>query len=179
MTLEGPRRGPGARAPLFDRLFDYDPRSHEEMHPRRAHSRIEMVESIRVELSRLLNTRCAVSLDGLRGQTRTVLNYGLPDFSTLNPTTDRDRERIGLLITEAIRAYEPRLHAPHVVVEVDAVRARALRFTLYAGLLLEGLIEPVSFPLAIDVRGGPATVGTAIADTPNANSGDQPPPGQA
>ena len=164
MSLEGPRRGAGARAPLFDRLFDFEPREHEETHPRRVHGWTAVVDSIRVELSRLLNTRCAVSLDGLREQPRTVVNYGLPDFTTLSPTSDRDRERLAVLIAEAVGAYEPRLRTPRVVVAVDPERPRALRLALHATLTLEGLTEPVSFPLQIESAGGPIVVDLPVDD---------------
>jgi len=53
--------------------------------------------SIRAELSRLLNTRCPVRMDTLRGQERSVVNFGMPDVLTLNPTSDADRQRLAFL----------------------------------------------------------------------------------
>jgi predicted component of type VI protein secretion system len=47
------------------------------------------------------------------------VNYGLPDFTTLNPTSEGDRQRLGRLIVEAVRAFEPRLRNP--LVEVKAM----------------------------------------------------------
>jgi len=154
----GPKRGPGGRVPLFDRLFDLD-RSHQEAQPRRVLARREVLASIRAELARLLNTRCAGPIDGLGDQERTVVNFGLPDFLTLSPTTDRDRQRLARLITDAVRAYEPRLRAPVVEVAPLAGRAPRLQLTLHATLELDHLAEPVSFPLAIDERGGAIVVG--------------------
>src|SRR5262249_27596994 len=105
-------------------------------------------------LSRLLNTRCSETLHGLQGQERTVANYGLPDFFTLNPTNDGDRQRLARLIVEAVRAYEPRLRDPLVAVVAAAPNSRALRVTVTGTLVVEQLAEPVSFPLVITERGG-------------------------
>jgi type VI secretion system lysozyme-like protein len=155
LAVEGPKRGPRSRAPLFARLRDDEPTHREEAQPQRVLTRDRILESVRGELSRLLNTRCSETLDGLQGQERTVVNYGLPDFFTLSPTNDGDRERLGRLIAEAVRAYEPRLRNPIVEVIPDAANGRALRVTLSGVLTVEQLSEPVSFPLVIAERGGP------------------------
>jgi type VI secretion system lysozyme-like protein len=154
MTSEGPKRGPGARAPLFDRLFDRGPRQHEEMHPHRVLARDRVVESVALEVLRLLNTRCAGTIETLEGQERTVVNYGLPDFFALSPTSDGDRQRLARLIADAVRAYEPRVRNPVVRVTADPRDGRAFRIVLDGTLVLGDLTEPVSFPLLIPRRGG-------------------------
>jgi len=154
MTTEGPKRGPRSRAPLFARLFDDEPRRPEEAQPRRVLTREKAIESIRVELSRILNTRCSATIAGLEGQERTVVNYGLPDFFTLNPTSETDRRRLARLIGDAIRAYEPRLRNPLVDVSVEPGNSRVLRVTLDGMLVIGQLSEPVSFPMVIEKRGG-------------------------
>jgi type VI secretion system protein ImpF len=159
---EGPKRRPGTRLPLFDRLVDAEPRHHEEAQPRRVLTEAQVQASIARELARLLNTRCAETIGALGGQERTVVNYGLPDFFTLNPTSDGDRERLARLIVDAVRAYEPRLQSPVATVAQDPAQPRALRIVLAGMLMTENLMEPVSFPLLIEQRGG------AIAITPDA-----------
>jgi type VI secretion system protein ImpF len=151
---EGPKRGPRSRVPLFGRLFDDEPRRREEAQPRRVLTREKAVESIRLELSRLLNTRCSATIEGLEGQERTVANYGLPDFFTLSPTSETDRRRLARLIVEAVRAYEPRLRNPLVDVSADPRNSRVLRVTLDGMLVVGHLSEPVSFPMVIEKRGG-------------------------
>jgi len=153
--VDGPKRGPRSRVPLFARLCDDEPRRSDEAQPQRVLTRDRVLDSVRGELSRLLNTRCSETIDGLQGQERTALNYGLPDFFTLNPGHDGDRQRLARLIVEAVRAYEPRLHQPVVEVVPDAVNGRTLRVTLTGMLVVEQLSEPVSFPLVIAERGGP------------------------
>jgi type VI secretion system protein ImpF len=138
--------------PLFARLFDHD-RLQPERQPHRVLARRELVESIRLDLARLLNTRSAETGERLRGRERTVVDYGLPDFLTLNPTSERDREQLTQLLVEAVRAYEPRLQNPTVIVVRDSATAGALTVTLEAALTLDALAEPVSFPLTIERRG--------------------------
>ena len=152
--MEGPKRGPRSRAPLFARLFDFEPRQKEEAQPHRVLTTDRVIESIHIELSRLLNTRCSETIEGLVGQERTVMNYGLPDFFALSPASDGDRQRLARLMLDAIRAFEPRLRNPIVAVTVDKRDARVLRFTIEGMLMLGNLTEPVSFPLVIVERGG-------------------------
>jgi type VI secretion system lysozyme-like protein len=154
MNGEGPKRGPAVRAPLFDRLFDRSPREHDDPPQHRVLERDRVVESIKLEVSRLLNTRCSGTMDDLAGQERTVLNYGLPDFAALSPTSERDRERLARLIADAVRAFEPRLRNPLVRVTSDEREGRVLRVLLEGTLVLDNLIAPVSFPLVIAERGG-------------------------
>lgn len=157
--VEGPRRGPRSRAPLFTRLFDHEPRQREEVQPRRVLLRERLIESILSELSRLLNTRCSTTMAGLEGQERTVANYGLPDFTTLNPTSEGDRQRLARLIVDAIRAFEPRLQNPVADVRTDPANGRVLRVRVDGMLVIEHLAEPVSFPLVIEERGGAISLG--------------------
>ena len=149
--VEGPVRRPGLRLPLLDRLADREP--GEELQPKRVLSERDIKASILAELSRLLNTRCPVRIDALRGQERSVVNFGMPDVLTLNPTSDADRQRLASLITAAVRAYEPRLRNPVLEVAIDPARPRALRVVLQAMLVLDHLSEPVSFPLVVEERG--------------------------
>ena len=166
--VEGPKRGPASRAPLFDRLFDLELRQSQEAQPRRTLSRAQVVDSIQGELVRLLNTRCADTLDGVQTQERTVVNYGLPDFLTLSPTRERDRQQLAQLITEAIRAYEPRLRNPVVIATPHPQRPGVLLLTVEGTLVLDNFAEPVSFPLMIESRGGAVSVNPQPADLPAA-----------
>ncbi len=150
----GPRTAPASRVLLFDRLFDFEPQQTEEAQPRRVLRRGAVVDSIRTELLRLLNSRCAASFDVVDGSVRTVLNYGLPDFLALNPTRERDRQRLVRAITDAIRAYEPRLRGPVVIATPHPERPGALSLTVEGTVMLDNLAEAVSFPLLVEARGG-------------------------
>ncbi len=153
----GPRRRPGARVPLFDRLADHEPH-RDEPQPRRVHAHGDVRESVRRELFRLFNTRCAPPIAEVAGSERTVIDFGVPDFTTLNPTSERDRQQMARLLVEAVRAFEPRLQQPRVEVRVRVGTAGVLDIRLEAALLLDALLEPVSFPFAMEWTGGGVSV---------------------
>jgi type VI secretion system protein ImpF len=99
----------GARALLFERLVDLDPSVNEESQPFRVLSKTELWESVSRELGRLLNTRCPVPLRLIGEVERTVINYGVPDFTSLSPQNSADRQLIATTIGQTIAAFEPRL----------------------------------------------------------------------
>lgn len=140
----------GARALLFERLEDGDPPSP-EARPFRVHDRAGLRESVMREISRLLNTRCAVDPAALAaGRPRTVLEYGLADWS---PAHARDPAALAALEREArraIEAYEPRLREVRVKAEPVFGRDRELRLTVDGVLVVDaGVTEPISFPMVV------------------------------
>lgn len=151
--IGGPLRSPGTRVPLFDRLADHEPRQ-EETQPRRVLAHGDVHESIRRELFRLFNTRCAARIDEVAGRDRTVIDFGVPDFGTLNPTSERDRQQVARLLVDAVRAFEPRLQQPRVEVQVRTGTPGILDIRLDAELQLDALLEPVSFPFTVEWAGG-------------------------
>ncbi|HEX8430046.1 MAG TPA: type VI secretion system baseplate subunit TssE [Longimicrobium sp.] len=138
----------GGRALLFERLEDRDPWSS-EARPFRVHDRDGLRESVAREVSRILNTRCGLRPADLVGRERTVLEYGLPDWS---PEHGRDAGACAVLEAEArraIEAYEPRLREVRVKAEPVVGRERELRLTVQAVLDAGGAREPVSFPVML------------------------------
>src|SRR4029077_11608679 len=95
-----PKVRAGARILLFDRLVDTEPESQKEVRPLRILDKAGLKESVRRELGRLLNTRCPIPLAPLAE--RTVINYGIPDFSSLSPHSMDDRNRLEQWMREAI-----------------------------------------------------------------------------
>ena len=144
----------GAPAPIFERLVDDSPLVPSEGTPLRTLSRSQLRESIRCELGRLLNTRCPVEVDLMKDRVRSVINYGIPDFSHYSAANPDHRRQILWVLGTTIAAYEPRLRNVKVV---DPIYD-PLRQTI--GVRIEGLMvvgrvtEPVSFPLAVQPRTG-------------------------
>jgi type VI secretion system lysozyme-like protein len=138
-----PRVRQGARVLLFDRLVDTEPASSKEARPLRILDKKGLKDSVRRELGRLLNTRCPIPL--APAQERTVINYGIPDFSALSPQNSEHRSRLESWIREAIVSYEPRLVNVKVTVEAPGKDQRSLSATVEAGLQLESIREPVAF----------------------------------
>ena len=158
--MRDPKPIVGGRALLFERLVDEDPRSQEaEARPFRAHDTRALRESVRRELSRLLNTRCHVPTHLLAGEERGVVNYGLPDFSSFSSLSGDDCNRLGALVAGAVAAFAPRLR----VVRVEARRAeaahdRTVLLWVEAALAVGAVPEPISFRVRVKTKTGEAEV---------------------
>jgi type VI secretion system lysozyme-like protein len=114
---------------------------------------LSMLErSIGAELSRLLNTRCAASLAQLAGRERTVLDYGLPDYSAFYTGSVEDQRRLRALVQSTVEAFEPRLREVEVEVALPGNSRHALDVTIRARALLEGVLEPVCFQVAANAE---------------------------
>jgi type VI secretion system protein ImpF len=153
----------GARALLFERLVKLESQQKE---PFRILTREELWNSVCRELGQLLNTRCPVPLHLLGEEERTVINYGIPDFTSLSPQNTSDRQLIANIIGQTIAAFEPRLRNVRVSVEKFDGDERTLHVTVDADLLTDAVvemrsypeyssaIEPVSFPIILHSKTG-------------------------
>lgn len=151
--MQEPRLIAGARALLFERLVDQQPHQREEAQPFRVLTRAALRESVRREVERLLNTRCPFP-DGFLPGERTVIDYGLADFSALSPASEPDRRLLAQELTRAIEAYEPRLQHVRVLIEPDPQNGNRGIGRIQAQLVVGRFQEPVSFPLLIRPREG-------------------------
>jgi type VI secretion system lysozyme-like protein len=136
------------RAPLFDRLTG----------PVRSLDRAGLRESVRRELERLLNTRTPIPASQLTARTRTVVDYGIPDFSMFTPGNPDDRQRLADFLAGTIEAFEPRLRNVRVRVEEVQGERQLLRARLDADLRAETISEPISFPALIGLLPGTSEV---------------------
>ena len=139
----------GARALLFDRLVDEDPTQPVEQQPLRVLTVGQVRDSVQRELARLLNTRSPTPPEELEDREWTVLDWGLPDYSGWYTRAAPARERLGKLVERTIRAFEPRLIEPQVTVEEQAPNERTLIVHIQGSIKVGTLLEPVSFPLAL------------------------------
>jgi type VI secretion system protein ImpF len=146
------------RTPLFDRLVDRDPRLRREVRPLRTLDRRGLRESVRRELELLFNTRCPFPAHRLAGRERSVIDYGIPDFSTFSPRSFADRERLADLLRRAVEAFEPRLADVRVHVEPLPGEDLALCGRIEAVLLADPVPEPVSFETVLLMREGKVAV---------------------
>ena len=136
----------GARALLFERLVDLEPGRKEESPPFRVLSKKRLWESVRRELGQLLNTRCPVPLRLLGTVERTVINYGIPDFTSLSPQSAGDRQLIASIIEQTITAFEPRLRHVRVTAGRFEENDRTLQITVEAEMVTEPVVEMRSYP---------------------------------
>lgn len=150
----------GARAPLFDRFGAAGGGAAApllEWHDaRRVGQDIEaspLELSIGRELGRLLNTRCGATLAQLAGRERSVIDYGLPDYSMLYTEHIDDRRRLTALIRDTIVAFEPRLREVDVRVELLGNSRHALRVYVQGMVAVHGQLEPVSMQVGANLEG--------------------------
>lgn len=135
--------------------MDDEPGGLPERPPFRVQTRGQYGRSIARDLQWLLNTRCTVrdrrdrkDDEGVHG--RTVLDFGLRDFTHLAPASWDDRQRLERELRETIEAFEPRLRLRRVRVEPREGHHRSAVAYIEAQLLGEGVQEPVSFRLVLD-----------------------------
>ena len=153
--MSQPKPIAGARALLFDRLVDVSD-GHFDEQPLRILNREQLKASVRRELERLLNTRCSIPLHRLGEEERSVVNYGIPDFSSLSPHNADDHALIASVVAQTIAAFEPRLRQVHVEVGPVSVAESALWLNISAHLVVDLFAEPISFPLTLNSKSGTA-----------------------
>ncbi len=141
----------GVRAPLFDRLSEMPETGDSTSAPAGVLDRARQCESLQRELGRLLNTRSPSPSRKWEPGERTVIDYGLPDYSAMYTRSPDDQRKLAALMRETIEAFEPRLSQVNVEAEVLGNSEKAVLVKV-AGVMAIGRIrERVAF--AIDVTG--------------------------
>jgi type VI secretion system lysozyme-like protein len=152
-----PRVTEGARVLLFDRL-DNRALSPAETAGLKILDRDGLRESVRRELFRLLNTRCATPTNLIGGVERSVVNYGIPDFSSMSPSSSEDQKRRAVIIGQTISAFEPRLAQVRVNVDSYLETEHTLFVRIDAMLVVQSITEPVSFKVYLHTSSGALTI---------------------
>ena len=145
---------------LLDRLLDDDPTVQNEPPWRQTTIIRNVRESVCRDLRTLLNSHrwlehIPASLKELE---TSLVNYGLPDFQSLELRQGQSAVRLSRLIEETVRSFEPRLQGIRVTpVEGDTLMkdgSRTLRFNIEAVLVVEPLREPVFLTSELNLSRG-------------------------
>jgi len=140
----------GRRTLLFDRLEAGES-------PSRGTHRIDqwsaLRQSVAFELQNLLNTRLPPGRWEAISEPQTVIDYGIPDFSSLSAASETDRRLMADVIARKITAFEPRLSDVRLQLQPDPASQSSLLGYVEANLTIESLVQPVSFPLSISTEG--------------------------
>jgi type VI secretion system lysozyme-like protein len=147
-----------ARRPLFDRLVDYEPQLEREVRPLRALDGRGLKESVRRELQTLFNTRCEFSAQRLPVRDRSVINYGIPDFSHFSAHNMEDRRKLATILRHAIEAFEPRLRNVRVELVEAPGDPSSLGGVIEAMLAVGNLAEPIAFRTVLQLKEGLASI---------------------
>ena len=144
-----PRTIEGAPAPLFDRLSGLSA-GFKGSHATRILDRRLLCASVLDELTRLLNTRSSPVPAIAQGARGTVLDYGVPDVSSLAAVSEPDQRFTADAIEKRVAAYEPRLRDVRVSVDRSLSVMGGIGIVLTASLRIGPVYEPVTFPISIN-----------------------------
>jgi len=151
LVIEELRPVHGRRPLLFDRLEAGE--SSLSGKPYRVDEWNAVRQSVADELNNLLNTRLPPGRWEPISEPQTVIDYGIPDFSSLSAGSDIDRAMMAEVIAKKIAAFEPRLSQVRLQLQPDLTDQSSLLGSIEANLTIESLIQPVSFPLQISTEG--------------------------
>lgn len=135
---------------ILDRLLDDDDASGREGHllAGRYQTLEQLKQTVTRDLEALLNTR-REALGDLSPEftevRRSLLTYGLPDFTTSTLLSADDRNRIRRTLEQTITMFEPRLDRVRVTLDPQREHTQTLRFRIEALLRLEPAPEAVTF----------------------------------
>lgn len=148
------------RASVLDRL--QGDQGHGKFSGRQTLS--QLIESVHVSLENLLNTRWRVTVwpPALGELQRSLVNYGIPDFTAVNISSPSARTHFGKLLEEAIRIHEPRFKKVRVdLIENEDRLDRTLRFRIDAELYaspdpvqvkFDSQLDPTSHRIRVDTH---------------------------
>lgn len=140
------------QASVLDRLIDHEPDNSRESARYRVASFRQVMASVRRDLENLLNTRRSIiTPPAAYGEVNTsFFVYGLPDYTSKNPSTLTVQSTLRQEIEKTIARFEPRLK--RVAVEVDSPEDgnRHLKFRISGILVVDELAEPVTFNTTFD-----------------------------
>jgi type VI secretion system protein ImpF len=140
---------------VFDRLLDDRPDVTSEPVASRSQNLRALKKAVARDLESLLNTR-QEALDplpeGLTELPRSLLTYGLPDFTSFNLAATDDRMRVRRCLEEAVTTFEPRLARVRVAIEPARPHERVLRFRIDALLRTDPSPEPVMFDMVLQLN---------------------------
>ena len=151
--MREPRPIRGSPLPLFDRLSERPSELSGDRNADRILDAPALRESVRQDLLRLLNTRATLRGVILQLAEGTVLDYGLPDLSSLTPASDEDRNLLARSVAARISAHEPRLRNVRVVITPHPTSPRSVQGAIMASLLIGQVYEPVTFHISMELGG--------------------------
>ena len=146
----------GLMPSVLDRLIDQDSAGTTW---RRGYGIEQMVDAVRRDLEELLNTRQTHM--GLSPEyvelNDSIIAYGLPDLTSLNAITSKDREEIGRKIETIVARFEPRLRDVRASLLNADLKDRTVRFRIDARLCVEPAPE-VAFDTVLQISTGQYTI---------------------
>ena len=110
--------------------------------------------SIANELRRLLNTRCNLTATEFLTRHVTVLNYGVPDFSSISNRSFTDLSLLSSVVEHAIARFEPRLSHTQVQAVPSGREPGFVNMHITAAVWLGMTLRRVDFDVPVDLSNG-------------------------
>jgi len=142
---------------VLDRLTDADPKSKSRnAQLTRAESVRAFKAGVRRDLEWLLNTRCKPEgAEALSLAEKSILDYGLPDFSSYSLASPKDQAKLIRILQAAIATFEPRLANVRIVqLDVASTGTRSIRVRLEGMLMMDPAPEWISFDTTLQLTTG-------------------------
>lgn len=113
-------------------------------------------EALKRDLEWLLNTRQPPlpELADYPLAMASVVNYGLPDISSMGLSSASDHRRLRLAIEACVKNFEPRLMDVHVTLQGSDTSERRLRFHIEGNMKLDPAPEEISFDTVLELSSG-------------------------
>ncbi|AAZ36015.1 type VI secretion protein [Pseudomonas amygdali pv. tabaci str. ATCC 11528] len=140
---------------LLDRLLDDRPHQSVESSSQRLSSLADYKASIVRDLEILVNTRqslVANELEGFANLSGTILDYGMPDFTSRSVLDPQDRLLIQRQLEKAISVGDRRFRSVKVQLLAQQTGQRMLTFRVDAVLRLQDISRQVSFDAVLQVN---------------------------
>ncbi|WP_460383969.1 type VI secretion system baseplate subunit TssE [Pseudomonas amygdali] len=140
---------------LLDRLLDDRPHQSVESSSQRLSSLADYKASIVRDLEILVNTRQSLVANGLEGFANlsgTILDYGMPDFTSRSVLDPQDRLLIQRQLEKAISVGDRRFRSVKVQLLAKQTGQRMLTFRVDAVLRLQDISRQVSFDAVLQVN---------------------------
>ena len=113
-------------------------------------------ESLKRDLEWLLNTRQPPlpELADYPLAKASVVNYGLPDITSLGLSSAADHRRLRVAIDTCLKNFEPRLMDVRVTLQGSDTADRRLRFHIEGNMKLDPAPEEISFDTVLELASG-------------------------
>lgn len=152
------------QASILDRLIDDAPDERDSKESRYGLSLRQLRANVRRDLQNLLNSKMRWHTwpEYYEELDKSLLNYGLPDFSTMAVSTLEGREALCAHVEETIRRFEPRFLEVQVTVpDKELPEDRIIKLRINALLYADPEPEPITFDSEIE----PIHLGLKVLET--------------
>ena len=117
-------------------------------------------DALKRDLEWLLNTRQPPmpQLSAYPAARSSIVNYGLPDITSLGLASASDHRQLRLAIEACVRNFEPRLTNVRVTIDEGDRGDRRLRFHIEGMMKLDPAPEEITFDTVLELGSGEYTV---------------------